>query len=558
MADKFQVSIRNAGSKLFKLIHLEKKEVGELYFFAVIAGLIQLSLPLGIQAIIGLLFGGALSASLVVLISFVVAGVLLSGMIQVMQMRVTESIQQRLFTRLTFAYAYRIPRIDLLSVDDYYLPELVNRFFDTASLQKGLSKLLLDIPGASIQILFGLMLLSFYHPIFIVFGVFLLLIICLIFYFSSHKGFTTSMEESDYKYQVAHWLEELARAIKTFKFAQEHQLHLKKTDQLNVGYLTARTAHFKVLIFQYRALIAFKVIITAAMLIMGTLLFLNQQINLGQFIAAEIIIIAVLISVEKLIISLETVYDVLTSIEKLDKVLQKPQDNQSFDKPGLATELPAALSLSLRQLSFSFNNNKPVIHQLSVDFAAGEKICINGKSGSGKTTLLRILAGLYSGYTGQFIVNGLPFQHIPVKLWRSRIGVFFAREELFNGSLWENLTMGNDELSLAAVVEICELVGLLHFIEMHENGYQTLLYPQGQKLSGNVVQKILLARCLLMKPGLLLMENGWQDIEQEFRTPIINRLIQDKSFTLIAISDLDEFTKACDRVISLDKGAINN
>ncbi|WP_431200875.1 ABC transporter transmembrane domain-containing protein [Mucilaginibacter sp. P19] len=217
--------------KLFQLINLERKEVGQIYFFATLTGMIQLSLPLGIQAIIGMLFGGVLSASLVVLISFVVGGVLLNGMIQVLQMRVTESIQQRIFTRLTFAYAYRIPRIDLLSVDSYYLPELVNRFFDTASLQKGLSKLLLDIPAASIQILFGLVLLSFYHPVFIILGLMLLAIVCMIFYFSSHKGFTTSMEESEYKYEVGHWLEEISRAIKTFKYSQKHQLHIKRTDE---------------------------------------------------------------------------------------------------------------------------------------------------------------------------------------------------------------------------------------------------------------------------------------------------------------------------------------
>jgi ABC-type bacteriocin/lantibiotic exporter with double-glycine peptidase domain len=553
MAETISISIRKTGRKLLQLINLEKKEVGQIYFFAMLTGLIQLSLPLGIQAIIGLLFGGVLSASLVVLISFVVAGVLLSGIIQVMQMRVTESIQQRIFTRLTFAYAYRIPRINLLSVDSYYLPELVNRFFDTASLQKGLSKLLLDVPAASIQILFGLVLLSFYHPVFIIFGVILLAIICVIFYFSSHRGFTTSMEESDYKYQVGHWLEEISRAIKTFKFSQRHQLHMKKTDQLTVGYLDARSAHFNILVFQYRALIAFKVLVTAAMLIIGTLLFLNQQINLGQFIATEIIIIAVLNSVEKLIISLETIYDVLTSIEKLDKVLQKPNDQELNSVNAESVDLSSSLNVSVQNLSFSFNQRKPVINQLSFDIKPGEKVCIAGPEGSGKTTLLRIIAGLYTGYSGQILVNDMPLQNIPANAWRSRVAIFFAQEELFNGTLWENLTLGDESINFASIVETCKLVGLQHFIETQENGYQTMLDPQGQKLSYSVVQKILLARCFLLKPALLMMENGWQGIEGEHRNLIINKLIHDKSFSLIAVSDLEELTNSCDKIITLNK-----
>ena len=553
MAETVSISIRNTGRKLLQLINLEKKEVGQIYFFATLTGLIQLSLPLGIQAIIGLLFGGVLSASLVVLISVVVTGVLFSGIIQIMQMRVTESIQQRIFTRLTFAYAHRIPRINLLSVDNYYLPELVNRFFDTASLQKGLSKLLLDIPAASIQILFGLVLLSFYHPVFIIFGVILLAIVCLIFYFSSHRGFTTSMEESDYKYQVGHWLEEISRAIKTFKFSQRHQLHMKKTDQLTVGYLDARSAHFNILVFQYRALIAFKVLVTAAMLIIGTLLFLNQQINLGQFIATEIIIIAVLNSVEKLIISLETIYDVLTSIEKLDKVLQKPNDKELNSVNAEPIDLSASLNVSVQNLSFSFNQRKPVINQLSFDIKPGEKVCISGAEGSGKTTLLRIIAGLYTGYSGQILVNGMPLQNIPANAWRSRVAIFFAQEELFNGTLWENLTLGDESINFAAIVETCQLVGLQTFIETQENGYQTILDPQGQKLSYSVVQKILLARCFLLKPALLMMENGWQGIEGEHRNLIINKLIHDKSFSLIAVSDLEELTNSCDKIITLNK-----
>ncbi len=549
MANKF--SIRDAVKKLLQLINLEKKEVGQIYFFATLNGLIQLSLPLGIQAIIGLLFGGVLSASLVVLIGFVVSGVLFSGIFQIMQMRVTESIQQRIFTRLTFAYAYRIPRIDLLSVDSYYLPELVNRFFDTASLQKGLSKLLLDIPAASIQIVFGLTLLSFYHPVFIIFGVLLLFIVCMIFYSSSHKGFTTSMEESDYKYQVGHWLEEVSRAIKTFKFFQKHQLHMKKTDELTVGYLDARTAHFNILVFQYRILIAFKVLITAAMLIIGTLLFLNQQINLGQFIAAEIIIIAVLNSVEKLIVSLETIYDVLTSIEKLDNVLQKPQDNLQNDLPAEALAIEGPLNIAVSNLSFSFNQLKPVINQLSFDIKPGEKLCINGTEGSGKTTLLRIVAGLYTGFTGQILINGVPLQNIPSPLLRSRVAVFFAQEELFSGTLLENLTMGNEQIDFRFIVEICELVGLQKFIHENHAGYQTQLDPQGQRLSYSVVQKILLARCFLLKPGLIIMENGWQGIEVEHRSLIIDKLIKDKSFSLIVISDLEELVNGCDRHITL-------
>ncbi len=136
----------------------------------------------------------------------------------------------------------------------------------------------------------------------------------------------TSLRESQYKYGVAGWLEELARVVRSFKFSKGTLLNMKQTDNLVTGYLDARTCHFRILIFQYWALISFKVVITAAMLIVGSYLLINQQLNLGQFIAAEIVILLVLNSVEKLIINLDKVYDVLTSVEKLSKVTDKPLD----------------------------------------------------------------------------------------------------------------------------------------------------------------------------------------------------------------------------------------
>ncbi|MCJ8209582.1 ABC transporter ATP-binding protein/permease [Mucilaginibacter sp. RS28] len=545
-------SIKTAGIKFWKLINLERKEVGYIYFFASLAGIIQLSLPLGIQAIIGLLYGGIVSASLVVLICFVVFGVIMSGVFQVMQMRVSEHIQQRIFARLTFAYADRLPKIDLLSVDKYYLPELVNRFFDTTTLQKGISKLLLDIPGASIQIVFGLILLSFYHPVFIAFGLVLLAVVAVIFYFTSPNGLRTSIEESDYKYQVAHWLEEISRAVKTFKFSQHSNLHLKKTDKLTAGYLEARDAHFNILVFQYRVLIAFKAIITTAMLIIGSLLLIRQQINLGQFVAAEIIIIGTLNSVEKLIVSLETVYDVLTAIEKLDKVLQKPDDPAKNDQL-LLSEVAGKgpFSITVNNLKFGYPHGQQIIHNISFGINAGEKVCITGAEGAGKTTLLRILAGLYHHYHGSIAINGIPLQNVPEELWHSKVAVYFAREEVFSGSLWENLTLGNEAIGTNEVTEACELVGLSDFLYSCEEGYATILDPQGQKLSNSSVQKILMARCLLCKPSLLLLESGWQSIEQQYQQAIIDKLTGDRSFTLIAIFDSDKMQQRCDRLINL-------
>jgi len=551
-------SLRAAIKKLFQLINLEKSEIKNIYIYAIINGAIILSIPLGIQAIINLMFGVIISTSLIVMIALVVFGVLMNGVFQIKQMRVIERLQQRIFTRLTFGYAYRIPKINLLSIDKYYLPELVNRFFDTASLQKGLSKLLIDLPTATIQVLFGLILLGLYHPVFILFGVLLLVVGLVIFYLSSSKGFSSSIEESDYKYQVAYWLEELSRCIKTFKFNQQTDLHLKKTNDLVEGYLASRNKHFSVLLFQYRVIIGFKVIITAAMLVVGAFLFINQIINLGQFIATEIIIITIINAMEKLIISLEVVYDVLTSLEKINKVLEKPQDKEEDALINLDNwEITKGINVIAKNLSFGFEGESLILNNVNFSIEAGEKICIKGVHASGKSTLIKTLTGMWSNYNGKLTINNIPLSNLSPSILHQEVAFYLSEDELFSGTLLENITLGKKEINFKELQSIIDLVGLSDFVANKRKGLDTNIDPQGKRLSYNIVQKILLARCIYKKPSLLLMEDGWMRIDDESKNRIINYLTsKDNLFTLIAISnDADLFLK-CDRTYLMNKGTI--
>ncbi len=557
MSETENYSIRKALKRFYQLINIERKEITNIYFYAIISGIILLSLPLGIQAITNILFGGTVSTSLIVLICVVVFGVLINGILQIEQMRVTERIQQRIFTRLTFVYAFRIPKISLESLDDYYLPELVNRFFDTTNLQKGFSKLLLDFPTASIQIVFGLILLCFYHPLFIVFALIISILVLMIFYFTSVKGFRTSMKESDYKYEIAHWLEEVSRTVKTFKLNQHHEMHLERTDHLVDGYLNSRDAHFSVLMLQYKVLVYFKVVTTAAMLFIGSFLFINQQINLGQFIASEIIIISILTSIEKMIMSLEVVYDVLTSLEKLNKVLDKPQDEEKKLFQNQKFPVTEGIDIKINNLNFVYPNDKKVISQLNLHIKSGEKICLLGLEGSGKSTLMKLLAGFYADFSGNITFNDVPINMIPNQVLHERVSILLADEELFSGTLFENLTIGKKNIDFEHLEDVCQIVGLKQFVADQQKGYETYLDPQGRKLSYNIIQKILLARCLLLKPALLMVEDGWMGIEPIIRKQVIQYLTDKKqSFTLITITNDEAFANACDRKIMMVNGSI--
>ena len=540
-------------TRILNLVKLERKEITAVYIYAILNGLIQLSLPIGVQAIIGFVLGASMRASLIVLIGLIVLGVLAVGIMQINQMKVIEKIQQKIFVRYSFAFADHIPKLDLKKIDNIYLPELVNRFFDIPVLQKSLSKILLDIPTASIQILFGLILLSFYHPAFILFGTILIILLWIILRFTGSNGLQTSLEESTFKYKVAGWLEETARVIRSVKSAKSTELHLGKTDERVIDYLKARNNHFKILLFQYNVLVLFKTVITAAMLIVGTILLVNQQLNIGQFIAAEIVILLVLNSVEKLIMNLESVYDTLTSIEKIGNLTDNPfEKNGSFQ----LSKSDKGLKLEMKAVSFSYNDENDVLENISLQIQSGERVCISGKDSSGKSTLLQLMAGAFTDFKGVILLNDVPLGNYELSSVRSQTGVLMNVQDIFLGTIRENISLGNEDVTLESIAELAGKVGLNDFIETLKTGYDTMLDPIGKRLPRNVIHKLLLVRALAGKPRLLLLEEPWLNTESGNRPQIMKLLNELKDTTVIVVSNDEEFAAGCDRVLTMTDGSI--
>ncbi|MDX2001058.1 MAG: ATP-binding cassette domain-containing protein [Chitinophagales bacterium] len=537
-----------------RFINPDRKEILTVYIYAIFSGIISLSLPLGIQAIISFLFGNTYSASIVVLIGVVLLSVLLNGYLQVMQMKIVERIQRKIFTRYSLGFSQKLTALDLVSVDNYYLPELTNRFLDTASLQKGVSKILLEFPTASIQIIFGLLLLSFYSPMFIAFGAMLVLLLYLIFRITGLRGLATSNEESNYKYDVAYWLEEVARVVKNFKLMGRTTYPILKTDRLVSGYLDAKEAHFKILLTQYWAFIVFKFIITGALLILGSVLFVNQQINLGQFIAAEIVIILIVGSVEKLIQSLDAVYDFLTAIEKVDKLLDKDDEhNGALIVPNMnGNGFHIEMSHVVFRYPMALN---PSLYIPYLNINGGERWCIMGRLGAGKTSLMRLLTGAYQIESGSIMVNQVAISNLDLGDYRKQIGLVVGTRDIFSDSIYNNITLGDPSIERTEVVKICKGLGLWDFLIGLPHDLETHINTLGKNLPDTVIFKILIARSLAKQPKLLLLEDCWSQMEKIDQEQIQQYLLMErKQFTLIASSNEESFARLCDFVLLMDDG----
>lgn len=542
--------------RFYNLLKLDRRDISQIFFYAIFAGLVSLSLPLGIQAIINLIQSGRVSISWIVLVFIVVIGVALVGILSLMQLRITENLQQKIFVRSSFEFAYRLPKIKFEELYNQYPPELANRFFDTLTIQKGTSKLLIDFSSALLQIVFGIILLSLYHPFFIVFGLLLLLLLYSIFKFSYNSGLSSSLKESKYKYKVVSWLQEIARNNFSFRKKDNFEFALEKNNKLVEEYLNYREKHFGVIKRQFTQLIVFKVIITASLLLIGGYLVLNQKMNIGQFVAAEIIILLVINSVEKIIVGLESLYDVLTSIEKIGQIVDL-QIEEPNTKP--SDYCFTNISLEAENLRFKFpDSNDYVIDKINLKIEPSEKIYVEGNNGSGKTTLIRILSGLLQPTSGSFYINDDTYRKIDLTQYRSQIGSIITGETPFEGTILENLTFNNPNVPHENIKWAIDSVKLGDFIKSLPNGLDSKIYPEGKQLSSSNAQKILLARSIVNKPKVLFYEDPLDKMDEDAAREIIDFITDEKhKWTVIVASKNNYWKQKCTRNIIMNEGKIN-
>lgn len=540
-------------SRFFHLLQTEKKDIFYILFYAFFIGLISLAIPLGIQTTIELISGGLFFSSVYILIGSVIIAVLMAGGMQVFQLMLVEFLQRRIFTRAAFEFAYRMPRLDTRSIDRVYAPGLANRFFDVLTIQKGLPKFLIEFSGAALQILFGLALLSLYHPLFVFFGTSLIALLVGIFYFTGPKALSTSIKESSYKYKLIHWLEDLARLHQTIKLTGTTNIPIAKTDFFVNNYLKNRKSHFQILLFQFTYTVIFKAVIIGGLLIIGTMLVVQREITLGQFVASEVIIILILNSVEKIIMYMDVIYDLLTAVDKIGAVTDLPMERRGgLDMP----EVDSAFSISLRKVFVKNTEGNYSMNGISFDINAGEKICIAGASGAGKSTLADLITGMISNYEGAIIINGFAIRDLDLTFYRDHLAANGPSDDLFEGTLLDNILVGNPKRKTIDAIEALEKVGLREMVASWPQGIDTPITSEGKGLSSGILHRLMIARALVRKPKLMMLHDHFSGLTVREKTEIFGKIFSETASTIICFSNDPLVMGACDRVFVMEAGNI--
>ena len=492
--------------RFFKLLQLERQQIVPLLVFSLFSGLLSLAAPLAIDAVVSKLsFGGRSQPyiqALVILTVALLGCISLQAIISGFQYYLSEVIQRRIFVRTAADIAYRLPRVKAEAVDRVHAPELVNRFLEVVTAQKSTSLLLMDGVNVVFGSVTGMLLLAFYHPALFALVAVLSVLICLVIWPVGAGAVKTSIYESKMKYELVHWFEQIAAFPYLFRGPGGRKLATENANQLSSLYLEKRISHFGVVLRQISALLLLSAFATTAVLFLGGWLVLNQQLTVGQLAASELIMGGIAASLAKLGKKLEAWYDLMAAMDKLGNLLDLETERDSGERP-LHSE--RGMSIEARELSYALPGAPSVVTNQSFFIPSGSRTAIVGPYGSGCSTLLDLFFGLRSPTHGSLSIDGLDIRNWYLEGLREDV-LLLRSFEIVPGSVVQNLRLGTRTIGMDEVRSALAAVGLLDSILRHPEGLNLQLQSGGAPLSGNDKIRLLLARALVQKPRLLLLD----------------------------------------------------
>jgi ABC-type bacteriocin/lantibiotic exporter with double-glycine peptidase domain len=469
-----------------------------------------------------------------------------------LQFYVVEMLQRRVFVRIFGETATRLQQTRYAANNDYHLPELTNRFFDVVTLQKTASVMLLETLGYVLQTLIGMILLAFYHPLLLAFDLFFVCALSFILFGMGKNGLASAIEQSKAKYKAAAWLEDIASNQILGKSSENRAYLNTQTDHIAKNYVDACKTHFKVLSNQNIGALILHTLANTILLGMGGWMVISNQLSLGQLIAAELVVGAMIYGLTRLGKTLDNFYDMLVSVDKLGYLLDLPQETDKGGEPDL-TEKP--YTVNIENLSFPEGIHLDALNNVSFQLAPGEHVVIS--EGIHKGSLLDVIYGLRQPRSGQVCLNGQDLRDLNLGLLRNTVSLV-RDAEIFTGTMLDNVCLGR-ALNLTEVRQILDHVGLTETIAELPDSLQTYLLPNGSPLTHEQCLRLTLARALIGRPRLLLLDKLLDRLDNRALPMILDHLLgQESPWTLIVTSQRPDVIARFQRQIKLDNGTLSD
>lgn len=550
----YKAKVLDPIQRIYSLLKIERKDIWIIIIYGIAVGILSLVVPIATSSLVNIVAFGVLLQPILVLTFLVFVFLSFAGMMSAIQTYVTEILQRRIFVRVSADFASRFPSVQEESLDGHHPPEIVNRFFDTTTVQKSTISLLVDALQIILTSVIGLLVIAFYHPIFLVFSV--LLMLSVYFFIIKRLGrhaVETAVKVSKNKYYVAAWLQEISRHRHTFKSRFGSFFATEKADTLTRTYISSREKHFKYLFRQVIGLLGLQALASAVVLGIGGYLVINKQLTIGQLVAAELIVAKVLDGFGKFGKHLETFYTFVAALDKIGFVTDLPLEES---KLGVLEKEDEPLDITLSDIEYHASISGSIFHHLNFHVAKGKKIVLTGGSALETTTFIDLIAGYRTPDYGSVEISGEDIREISKPELRSQISLI-RETEIFEGTILDNLRVGRVEISTSRIREILNIVGLSEAVNELPDGIHTKLATYGAPLDSIQSKQLLVGRALLGNPRLVLIDEALDGLDPESQSSILDILFaKETPWTLVVVTYSPEIIKRSEEFYIMENGKV--
>ncbi len=541
-----------------QLLIVEREDVSLLVLFSLGVGVLTLATPVAVQSIVSTIALGQLIQPLVVVSTVLFICLVFFVVIRAFELVVVERLQRRLFVRTFSDTVAHFSHMDLSRWRAQHAVHRANYVFEIALAQKNLLILLLEGFSLAIQVLFGLIVLAFYHPYLLAFDLALVLALfaCIVPFIRA--GFSSADKESKHKHVASAWLQLLVNHPLEYRDRRVNRYIQHHIQDSLIDYLKARAHNFRVVFNQtVLGLIVFA-LASAALLVIGGSLVIQEQLTLGQLVASELILGVIVVGFEKLGKHANNIYDLGASLHKLAMLNDGYDRHAQMNHQDLAAiEPPSEYSLKVQHLSYTYDQHNMVIDKVSFVVPNHTTCLIVAEAGSGKTTLSLLLSGVAQPTQGAVLVGKTPLEGTAL-LSAGYLDLLRPSDPMLPGSLADNLRLGSNELSDERLRGALSTVGL-EYLAQKPGALAIELDERGAPFSERERIQIKLARALLSQAQLVICDGAFDELDSSLSSRVLLALKQGivSPRTVVVLSARSDLNAAVDRRWVLERGKLS-
>jgi putative ABC transport system ATP-binding protein len=525
-------------SPLRLILAPEKNLYALAVIYGVAIGILTLSIPISVQVLISTVANTAQAEPVVILAIALLVLLVFSALFMALQYYALELFERRFFARVASEIVLRFVYARFAHLESINRDEMANRYFDIMTVQKNMPILLTGGISLGLQTLVGFIVTSFYHPVLLAFNLAVVAIAALVWRVLHRGAKESALALSHAKYDMAGWLEELARANSFFKSHRSIQHALSRSEELSRHYVDEHKRHFFYTFGQLIGFLALYAVASAALLGLGGWLVISGELTLGQLVAAELILSAIFVGLTRLGYYLRSYYEMRAAAKKISVFF-----DISLEKVAGDERLACSSSeLVVRGVRSRYRGESL---SLNLSVPSGCQVLVAATAASLAKNFSDLLQRFREPEAGSISIGGVDLADVDVHRLRDEIAVVDTPLVL-ERSIAEYLALADPEASRARIREVIAQVGLADEVQKMEGGLDHRLTPSGYPLSVSETMRLKVAYALLCRPRVLVLGPLFDVVGHQKRLKVIEAIRAVPDMTLLYFSnrrDLDCFDR---------------